>query len=155
VTANQPVGRKAESQKRKEESFMHSKKSLKAKPKNGVKTNLSAAMVKAKAAKEAKAPKKPASKNFLFSIPSLHTANNDYEHLVIAANRDEACRLLAEARVTEKQPTLEGETRQKVVYWQTQNYCGREVKQIEARKEDAGVLMINHQKLGNDSLSLN
>jgi len=123
---------------------MNSKKSLKAKKAE-------------KPVANGKAEKKAASKanRFLFSIPSLHTYDHDYEHLVIAPNQDDACRLLAEHRVTEKRPDLEGDARAKLVAMVTEGYMERDVSQIEPSKEKAGVVAINHHKLGVASPSLN
>jgi hypothetical protein len=123
---------------------MNSKKSLKAK-----KAGKPVAAGKAKTKAAAKANR------FLFSIPSLHTHDHDYEHLVIAPNKDDACRLLAEHRVTEKRPDLEGDARAKLVAMVTEGYMERDVSQIEPRKEKAGVVAINHHKLGVASPSLN
>lgn len=130
---------------------MDSKKSLKAKPKKATKP---AAIAKAAEAQATPAQAKAAGKNFLFSVPSLHTHNNDYEHLVVAPTKEEACRLLAEHRVTEKLPDIPAEHRTKVVAHATDGYIERAVAQIEPRKEPAGVLAINHHKLGVESPSL-
>jgi len=128
---------------------MDSKKSLKAK--KPTKTKKPAIAKAAGTQATPAAPAKPAAakkaKNFLFSVPSLHTHNKDYEHLVIAPNKAEACRLLADHRVTEKRPDLQGEIRTKVVAMATEGYLERDVAQIEARKEPAGVVAINHHKL--------
>lgn len=131
---------------------MDSKKSLKAKLKTAGKTaaKLIAAKKQKKADASAQATAAPA-KNFLFSVPSLHTQDNDYEHLVIAPTKEEACRLLAEHRVTEKQPKLPDPERAQLVAYATHGYCKRNVAQIEPRAEEAGVLAINHHKLGIES----
>jgi hypothetical protein len=99
-------------------------------------------------AKTSKNNEDAAAGNFLFSIPSLHTEDHDYEHLVVAPTKEEACRLLAEARVTEKQPELTGEHRSALVAYATKGYCSRNVEQIEPRMEVPGVLAINHHKVG-------
>ena len=134
---------------------MDSKKSLKAKPKKATKTKKPAAIAKAAGAQATTVPAKTAGKNFLFSVPSLHTHNHDYEHLVIAPDKKEACRLLADHRVTEKRPELEGEVRAKLVEMVMQGYTERAIIQVEARKEAAGVVAVNHHKLGLASNSLN
>ena len=99
-------------------------------------------------AKKAKSEKH---ENFLFSVPSLHTHQNDYEHLVIASTKEEACRLLAEHRVTEKKPDLPDDVRKNIVSAATEGYRARNVAQIEPRSEAAGVLAVNHHKLGIES----
>jgi hypothetical protein len=123
----------------------NNKKALTKKPASKPKTNLP------------KPPKKAAGKtpHYLFAIPSLHTHNHDYEHLVIAPDKKEACRLLADHRVTEKRPELEGEVRAKVVEMVMQGYTERAVIQVEPRKEAAGVVAVNHHKMGLASSSLN
>ena len=126
---------------------MDSKKTLKAKAKKPT------AVAKGAAVQATAAP--AAGKNFLFSIPSLHTHWNDFEHLVVAPTKEEACRLLAEHRVTEKKPELEGEVRTQLVGYTMQGYCSRTVSQIEPRKEPAGVLAVNHHKLGTASPTVN
>ena len=133
---------------------MDSKKSLKAKPKKATKTKKPAAVAKGAAVQATAAPAKAVAKNFLFSIPSLHTHDHDYEHLVVAPDKDQACRLLAEHRVTEKAPQLQGEPRSQLVTAAMGGYSERSVAQIEQRKEPAGVLAVNHHKLGVESPSL-
>jgi hypothetical protein len=110
--------------------------------------------LKAKTKKQTKVSAPAAAENFLFSIPSLHTQNNDYEHLVIAPTKEEACRLLAEHRVTEKRPDLEGSARAQLVAVAVNGYSYRSVAQIEPRMEAPGVLAINHHKIGITSPSL-
>jgi hypothetical protein len=133
---------------------MDSKKTLKAKSKQATEAKKPAAIAKAAEAQATPAPAKTAAKNFLFSIPSLHTHENDYEHLVVAPTKEDACRLLAEHRVTEKAPQLQGEPRSQLVTAAMGGYSGRDVAQIEPRKEPAGVLAVNHHKLGVASPSL-
>ncbi len=124
---------------------MDSKKSTKAKATKTVAT-------KKASANTAKAPKKAAvaAKNFLFSIPSHHTDDGDFEHLVIAPNKEEACRLLADHRVTEKRPELQDPARGNLVGLMTIDYSHRPVVEIEPRKEEACVVQVNHQKIGSD-----
>jgi hypothetical protein len=100
--------------------------------------------------------KDTAGPRFLFSIPSQHTGDNDYEHLVIAKSAEQACNLLADARITEKQPHLsENPTaRASLLKIATQNYLSRKPTQIEPRKDPIGVLQINHHKLGVNSPEL-
>jgi hypothetical protein len=94
--------------------------------------------------------KDTAGPRFLFSVPSLHTGDDDYEHLVVAKNAAQACELLADARITEKQPHLADnpEARQHLMKIATANYLARKPSQIEPRTEPVGVLQINHHKLG-------
>jgi len=127
---------------------MDSKKSLKTKSEKANKTKKPAAIATGAAVQATSAPAKTGGKNFLFSIPSLHTGNYDYEHLVVAPDKNEACRLLAEHRVTEKKPQLQGVARAQLVDVAMQCYFHRPVAQIEPRKEPAGVLAVNHHKLG-------
>jgi hypothetical protein len=96
-----------------------------------------------------------ASGHFLFSIPSQHTGDNDYEHLVIAKNAEGACKLLADARITEKQPELAGDARAQLLVIATKNYLSRSPVKIEPRNEPEGVLAINHHKLGISSPEVN
>jgi hypothetical protein len=117
----------------------NNKKALTKKPASKVKTNLPKPVAKKAVGK---AP------HYLFSVPSQHTEHNDYEHLVIAPDKNEACRLLAEHRVTEKRPEMEGEVRSKLVERVMKGYTERAVVQVEARKEAAGVVQVNHHKLG-------
>jgi hypothetical protein len=140
---------------------MDSKKmSKKEAAKKQVKTNVGKKIADAKAsvpAKKAGAPKKSVSKgankkavagkgNFLFSIPSLHTTDNDYEHLVIAHDMQEACKLLAETRTTEKWPDLTAEQRANRVQMMTMDYGHRNIVQIEPRVEAPIVIQVNHPK---------
>jgi hypothetical protein len=101
--------------------------------------------------------KDTAGPRFLFSIPSQHTGDDDYEHLVVAKNAAQACELLADARITEKQPHLaqSPEARQHLMKIATANYLARKPSQIEPRTEPVGVLQINHHKLGLSSPELN
>jgi hypothetical protein len=101
--------------------------------------------------------KDTAGPRFLFSIPSQHTGDDDYEHLVVAKNAAQACELLADARITEKQPHLaeNPEARQHLMKIATANYLARKPSQIEPRTESVGVLQINHHKLGLSSPELN
>jgi hypothetical protein len=94
---------------------------------------------------------------FLFSIPSQHTGDNDYEHLVIAKSAQQAAALLADARITEKQPQLveEPEARKQLLFFATKGYLDRGPKKIEPREEPIGVLQINHHKAGLSSPELN
>jgi hypothetical protein len=127
---------------------MNSKKSVK------VKTSAKAAAKKTVNKKPATA-KNAKAKNFLFSIPSQHTSDDTYEHLVIAPTKEEACRLLAEHRVTEKRPEMEGATRAQLVKHVWEGYCNRDVLQVEPRKEAAGVIAVNHHKMGAASPAIN
>jgi hypothetical protein len=130
-----------------------------------LKTKMDAAAAKAGAKKNGKKNKQPdlppegaytvegpvkdtAGERFLFSIPSQHTGDDDYEHLVVAKDAEEACNLLADARITEKQPDLAGEARAQLLVIATKNYLYRNPEKIEPRTEPAGVLQINHHKLG-------
>jgi hypothetical protein len=124
----------------------------KAAAKKQVKTNVGkklADATKTAAAKKTAAPtekKAGAQKTFLFSIPSLHTTGNDYEHLVIAHDAKEAAKLLAESRCTEKWPELTPEQRQVRVNMMTLDYSCRAIAVVEQRKEAPTVVQVNHFK---------
>jgi hypothetical protein len=176
-----PVGRAAElkNERKKGNRIMDSKKTKKNESKKTGKVSASmkakmkeaskkaAAELKAKtnsaAAQDEKAPESAytvegpysASGHFLFSIPSQHTGDDDYEHLVIAKNAEVACKLLADARITEKQPELTGDARAQLLVIATKNYLSRSPVKIESRNEPEGVLAINHHKLGISSPEVN
>jgi hypothetical protein len=131
-------------------------KTVKAAKKNGAAVKVTQAELPAEGSYTVEGPiKDTAGARFLFSIPSQHTGDNDYEHLVVAKNVEEACKLLADARITEKQPELNADARAQLLVIATKNYLSRSPVQIEPRSEPVGVLQINHHKLGISSPEVN
>jgi hypothetical protein len=131
-------------------------KTVKAAKKNGAAVKVTQPELPAEGAYTVEGPiKDTAGERFLFSIPSQHTGDNDYEHLVVAKNAEHACKLLADARITEKQPDLAGDARAQLLVIATKNYLSRSPVQIEPRSEPVGVLQINHHKLGISSPEVN
>ncbi|HWP59498.1 MAG TPA: hypothetical protein VNL14_16520 [Candidatus Acidoferrales bacterium] len=100
------------------------------------------------AAKAAKPANGKAGENFLFRIPSAHVDGLSGEygkhvHLVVAKDKVEACKLLAEARVKEKFDSLEGDNLVAMVMMQTGAYLKRPIEKVEPCDRKAGVVAIN------------